>query len=123
MGDVPTCVYAITPVGAPRMTQRDQWKRRPAVLRYFAFRDRVRELGVTLPEAGAHITFVIPMPPSWSAKKRAAHDGQPHRQKPDLDNCVKALADSVFDEDCQIHDYRVTKRWGTVGMIIVGQVE
>lgn len=29
------------PVAAPRMTQRDRWKKRPVVMRYWAWRDRI----------------------------------------------------------------------------------
>jgi hypothetical protein len=31
----------------------------------------VRLLGINIPESGYHITFIIPMPKSWSQKKRA----------------------------------------------------
>lgn len=78
--------YLITPVGKPRMTRADKWKQRPPVMRYRMFCDEARLHGIRVPENGAHITFVLPMPKSWSKKKRAAMDGQPHQQKPDLDN-------------------------------------
>lgn len=29
----------ITPIGKPRMAQRDKWKQRPAVVAYYAFKD------------------------------------------------------------------------------------
>ncbi len=32
----------IEPMGAPRMTQRDRWAKRPCVLRYHAFKDVLR---------------------------------------------------------------------------------
>ena len=119
--DGPSGVYAIEPMGAPRMTQRDRWKRRPVVERYFAFRDQVRKNQVRIPSAGAHVTFVLPMPPSWSAKRRASHVWKPHQQRPDVDNLAKALLDAVFAEDCQVHDLRITKLWGEHGMIIVSE--
>ena len=31
-------------MGKPRMTQRDKWKKRPCVLRYHAFRDKMRHV-------------------------------------------------------------------------------
>ena len=34
--------YPIIPLGKPRMTQRDKWAKRPAVLRYRAFKDECR---------------------------------------------------------------------------------
>ena len=123
---VPACassaeVYLIEPIGAPRMTQRDRWKKRPVVLRYHAYRDAVRVCRVAVPDSGAHVTFVLPMPASWSKAKREAHIWQPHRQRPDVDNLAKALLDAVYDEDCRVHDLRVSKIWGERGMIVVGR--
>lgn len=112
-------IYPIEPMGAPRMTRADAWKDRPVVLKYRAFKDACRAAGVTLPESGCRVTFVLPMPPSWSAKKRAAQAGQPHRQKPDVDNILKGLMDSVFDDDAHVWDIAARKVWGETGAIIV----
>lgn len=111
--------YPVVPVGKPRMTRRDRWAKRPAVVRYRAFKDQVRELGITLPKSGARVTFVLPMPRSWSRSLREAMNGRPHEQKPDVDNLAKALLDALFDDDAAIHDMRVTKRWGEDGEIVV----
>lgn len=115
-------IFDITPMGKPRMTQADKWKKRPEVLRYRAFCDEVRLHNVTLPESGYHVIFVLPMPPSWSKKKRAGHDGQPHQSKPDKDNLEKALLDAIFDDDSKIWDGRVTKIWGEAGQIIIKEI-
>lgn len=115
--------YPITPVPKPRQTRADRWKKRPPVLRYRAFADECRARRVTVPEQGSHITFVLPMPASWSKKKRAEMDGQPHQQKPDKDNLEKALLDAVHAEDCAVWDSRVTKRWGEEGAIIITEME
>lgn len=112
-------VYNITPMGKPRMTRADKWKKRPEVLRYRAFCDHVRLLGVELPEAGAHVTFILPMPLSWSKKKRLQHDGQPHQAKPDCDNMLKALMDAIYADDAHVWDCRVTKVWGETGQIVI----
>jgi Holliday junction resolvase RusA-like endonuclease len=114
--------YDITPMGKPRMTQRDKWKKRPVVERYFAFRDQVRLQGIQLPEYGYYIVFVLPMPKSWSKKKKAEMDRKPHQQRPDKDNLEKALLDAVFKDDCRVWDGRVTKIWGREGKIIVGDI-
>lgn len=111
--------YLITPMGKPRMTRSDKWKQRPEVLRYRAFKDEVRLNKVSLPESGYHITFVIPMPQSWSKKKKAEMNGKPHQQKPDKDNLEKALLDAIFEDDCRIWDGRVSKVWGETGKIII----
>lgn len=100
------------------MTRRDKWAKRPCVERYFAFRDecRLRRVSVT---NGDWITFVMPMPDSWSEKKKALHEGQPHTQRPDFDNLAKALSDAIHDEDAFLHDIRITKIWGRRGEIRV----
>ncbi|MDU3478938.1 MAG: RusA family crossover junction endodeoxyribonuclease [Citrobacter sp.] len=89
--------YDITPMGKPRMTRADKWKKRPEVLRYRAFCDEVRLQGVELRESGSHVTFILPMPASWSKKKRAELNGKPHQAKPDFDNMMKALMDAIYE--------------------------
>jgi len=111
--------YLVTPIGKPRMTRADKWKQRPPVMRYRLFCDDVRLHDIHLPEAGAHVTFVLPMPKSWSQIKRAQMDGKPHQQKPDIDNLEKALLDAIFDDDAHIWDLRKTKIWGEQGAIII----
>ncbi|VFS14514.1 Holliday junction resolvase [Yokenella regensburgei] len=112
-------VYSITPLGKPRQTRADKWKKRPGVLRYRAFCDEVRLHKITLPASGYHVIFVLPMPQSWSKKKRAEYDGKPHQSKPDKDNLEKALLDAIFGEDSHIWDGRVSKVWGQTGQIII----
>lgn len=111
--------YKINPVAKPRMTRRDKWKERPSVVRYRAYKDELRARRISLPYAGWHVTFILPMPRSWPEKKKSEMDGQPHRQKPDVDNLMKGLMDAVFHEDCAVWDARVSKYWGREGAIIV----
>lgn len=112
-------IYPVLPVPKPRMTQRDRWAKRPAVLRYRAFCDEVRALDCQVPESGAHVTFQMPMAKSWSKKKKAEMLGKPHQQKPDVDNLAKALMDAVLDEDEGVWDIRITKVWGSDAAIII----
>lgn len=113
-------IYPITPVPAPRQSRRDAWAPRPEVLRYRAFRDEVLFRKVEVPEDGAAITFVMPMPKSWGKHKKAAMVGQLHKQKPDLDNLLKALVDAVYCDDCMVSSYAgVRKIWGYEGSIII----
>ncbi len=74
---------------------------------------------MTLPESGAHITFIMPMPESWSKKKKRNADGKPHRLKTrnDIDNLTKGLLDALFQEDGHIWDIKITKKWGKAGEI------
>jgi Holliday junction resolvase RusA-like endonuclease len=64
-----------------------------------------------LPPVGASITFFIPVPPSWSKKKKKLHHGRFHQSKPDIDNLQKAFLDSLMAEDKQIAHLEVQKRW------------
>ena len=109
--------YPIPPCPAPRQTRSDRWKKRPCVERYRAFRDLVKLHRVDIPEYGAVITFAMPMPMSWSKTKCDRMRGQPHRQKPDLDNLLKALLDAVFADDCRVWSYSASKIWSDQGGI------
>ncbi len=110
-------IYNITPVSKPRQTRSDKWNKRPCVVNYRAFADECRLKKVHIPESGAHITFYIPMPKSWSKKKAQEMDGKPHQQTPDKDNLEKALMDAVLKQDCMVWDSRVSKRWAREGYI------
>ncbi len=115
-------LYDITPVPKPRQTQRDKWAKRPSVMRYRAFADEVRLRGVKVKDSGTHVIFYMPMPKSWSDKKKQEMVWTAHRQKPDLDNLLKALLDAIYtlgrvEDDCVVNDIRATKIWADVGMI------
>ena len=110
----------VSPYPKPRMTRSDKWKKRPIVVAYREWCDAIRTLmrGQILPDCGANIVFNVPMPASWSGKKRAQMDGQPHQQTPDLDNYVKALSDALNKDDSTIWHYAgLTKRWAFEGSI------
>ncbi len=111
--------YPITPVSKPRMTRSDKWKKRKCVLKYYEFKDQCNSHEMDIPESDASIVFVIPMSKSWSKKKRSEMNGQPHQQRPDVDNLLKAVFDAVHSEDCHIWDIRATKVWGEKGEITV----
>jgi Holliday junction resolvase RusA-like endonuclease len=115
-------IYDVVPMGKPRMTRADKWKQRPEVMRYRAFCDHVRLLGVVLPESNSHETIDIPKPKSRSKKKRAEKDGKPQQSKPDKHNLEKALMDALFTDDSHIWDSRVTKLWGKEGQIIIKEI-
>ncbi len=114
--------YSVNPVPKPRQTKRDKWQQRPCVMRYRAFADQCRALGMRINEAGSHIIFILPMPKSWSKKKRAAMDGRPHQQKKDVDNLLKAVLDAMYKDDACVWDIRVSKFWGYEGKIIIQRI-
>ncbi|MBK1884758.1 RusA family crossover junction endodeoxyribonuclease [Luteolibacter pohnpeiensis] len=117
----PPVIFKVVPLGKPRMTQRDRWKKRPAVLRYHAFKDTLRARLVDLPHLrklidsgtihGLSWTAYFPMPPSWSKRKQASLAGALHQQKPDRDNIDKAILDALFTDDSGIASGRIEKRW------------
>jgi Holliday junction resolvase RusA-like endonuclease len=116
--------FPITPVGKPRMTQRDKWKKRKVVQRWFAFKDELRRqaglIGFVPPPCGMGLRFVLPMPESWSKKMKAGMDGKPHQAKPDKDNLEKAFLDALLEEDSVVWQTAgVEKRWGRTGRIEV----
>lgn len=104
------------------MTRRDVWLNppRPCVAKWRQFKDRVRELGITVQDGDA-LTFWIPMPPSWSKKKREKMLGSPHQQTPDLDNLIGGLFDAALPTgDAHIHELgRTCKRWWDAGRITI----
>ena len=120
---LPVYTFHVTPCPAPRMSQRDRWAKRPCVLRYFAYRDAVQaqafEQAFRLP-ADLAVTFVLPMPASWSAKRRRLADGLAHQGRPDLDNLCKAFLDAMASEDGYVWRLRAEKRWGIKGKVVVG---
>jgi Holliday junction resolvase RusA-like endonuclease len=75
-----------------------------------------------VPEDAQHLIvhFRIKMPDSWSAKKRTSMRGQPHRQKPDLDNLIKAVGDALLIEDKGICYIEAMKLWDMKDSISIG---
>lgn len=113
-------IYPIMPIPKPRMTRSDKWKKRPCVMAYRAFKDEIRASGLTLDDR-SRIIFWLPMPDSWSKKRKALYYGKPHQQRPDLDNLYKAVLDSLYGEDSHIWCAQIEKRWGFNGAIeIIG---
>lgn len=113
--------YEITPVPKPRQTQSDKWKKRPCVLKYRSFADEVRRLKINI-KPGDAITFFIPMPKSWSAKKKKEMNLTPHETTPDIDNFLKAILDACHKDDSHIHWLgELFKLWAYSGSIIVNR--
>lgn len=108
-------VFEVTPMSKPRMTRRDRWANREVVMRYRAYKDIIRlQTGSwKMPQLGAIIVFHIPMPRSWSNKKKEALVKTPHAQRTrnDLDNHLKALFDALESEDGHIYHCEVLKLW------------
>lgn len=111
--------YYINPLSKPRMVSSDRWKKRPIVQKYWAYKDLIRLHKVEIP-VPCRIIFNIPMPRTWSEKKRLEMNDRPHQQKPDIDNLIKGLFDAIHEEDCHIWGVHAEKRWAKVGSIKIG---
>ena len=91
-------------------------KRRLRLEKYNDYKDtllgEVKAKKFTLPPAGCGISFFIPLPKSWSKKKRKLYHGKLHQSKPDLSNLLKAFEDAICAEDKYIAHYsKLEKRW------------
>ena len=115
-------------MGKPRQTNSDRWKKRPCVMRYREWCDKVREaaglpppkniggeIQLTKFDAGNYIGFYmfahIRIPKSYSKKKRVLLEGMLCIVKPDVDNCIKGFADALFDNDERIRIMQCMKYW------------
>lgn len=130
-------IFNITPVPAPRANQWDYKIKtgrnkgqkkpfhlmRPCVKKYINYKNQLTLLAsmekyqLTQP---LNMVFVLPMPRSWSKKKKEKTNGLPHQSKPDLDNLIKSFKDAVLAEDSFVHHYKdIKKVWGYFGRIEV----
>lgn len=68
--------------------------------------------GFDLPIQGTSIKFYVPMPKSWRSWQRAVMNGTLCLNRPDLDNFLKAVLDSLKKEDNSIAQFNeVAKFW------------
>lgn len=126
-------LFDIVPMGAPRMSSSDRWKTNPnhadpnkrqreVVTRYFVYKDtllwQAKELNFTL---GTFLdaVFIIPMPDSWSEKKKKLMNKRLCETKPDTDNIIKGICDTFSKNDANISKKHAEKRWGYFGSIII----
>lgn len=100
------------------MVRGDVWKKRPKVLAYWRFAAEARLAATGHPERklncavlALRATCWFSPPPSWSAKRKREAAGGPHRQRPDADNCAKAILDPLLEDDGQVALIRCRKRW------------
>jgi len=128
-------LFDIIPMGAPRMTQSDKWKTNPnhidpkkrqrtCVTNYFHFKTilllQAKEMDFTLGKT-LDALYLIPMPNSWSAKKKERMNGLPCEVKPDTDNITKGICDTFSKSDSDIWYQKAEKRWAYKGSIIIFQ--
>lgn len=81
---------------------------------YRIFADALRQCmrGVDLSDVWClSLKLYMPFPKSYSQKKRALLSGKIHREKPDLDNCEKAVMDALIEEDKAVAGILAWKYW------------
>jgi len=126
-------LFDVIPMGAVRMTQSDRWKLNPnhidpkkrqrkSVAAYFAFKLdlqlQAKKMGYELGEY-LDAVYLIPMPNSWSEKKKDKMNGLPCKVRPDIDNLCKIVVDSLKSEDGDVWIIKSEKRWAYKGSIII----
>lgn len=116
-------LFNVDPMGAVRTTQRQKWVDKRAK-RYFEYKQVIAGSAATqfsdgqpTPAALAlKMVFVMPIPASWSKKKRWDALDKAHMSKPDLDNLIKGCTDAlngvVWQDDKQIIAVEATKVYG-----------
>lgn len=108
-----TFIVPIQPMGKPRMTQQDKWRKRPCVFRYWEYAAAMREAckGINQNPNSVEIIVYLAIPSSHSKKAKAALVGKPHRQKPDVDNIWKGCTDPLWEKDEVISFGSCRKFW------------
>lgn len=126
-------LFDVIPVPAPRMTQSDRWKTNPnhvderkrqrkSVAAYFAYKDLLKLQANLMKyeiKPVLEVLFLMPMPDSWSAKKKESMNGKPCQVKPDTDNLMKAIKDTFCVNDSFIWRETGEKRWAYKGSVII----
>lgn len=111
---------AIKPMGAVRLVHSDKWAKRPAAVKYFEYKNELQKLFPTdIISENLYAIFLIPMPKSWTKKKKVINLHQPHLQKPDWDNLAKGLQDALMKDDSAVWTGCITKYWAEKGHIFI----
>ena len=128
-------VFDVVPMGAVRMSQSDKWKTNPnhpdprkrkreSVVRYHNFKNRILDQAHLMNfELGQvfEAVYLMPMPNTWSIKKKREMVGLPNKVRPDTDNITKAIKDTLRKEDGDIWCEKAEKRWAYLGSILIYQ--
>lgn len=96
----------LRPAGLKRLLRLERYNNYKIALGALA-----KEQHFVLPPQGAWVRFYIPLPRSWSQKKKDRYHGTLHQSTPDVDNLLKAAGDSLFSQDKHIAHIQVSKHW------------
>jgi Holliday junction resolvase RusA-like endonuclease len=113
----------VEPMGAVRMTQMGKFKS-PSARRYLSYKSHLQWQAKLLGKGKffssgpleVHIRFIMSIPESYSKKKKASLIGEYHIKKPDTDNLVKGVFDSLnkilWQDDNQVSKVTAIKVYG-----------
>lgn len=94
--------YVATGLCKHTLSKAGRYRKR-RIERYNAYRVNLfhlaKKAGFMLPSSGFSLYFYLPIPPSWTKKKRERMHGQLHLAKPDASNLQKAWEDSLTSSD------------------------
>lgn len=106
------------PKQRPRMTRWGSVYTPAETTRYESLVARCARAAGAAPVSGpvaVDIQVRFPIPKSWAKARRAAADGAPHAQRPDIDNLQKSVLDGLngvaFSDDSQVCSVSATKIW------------
>jgi len=104
----------------PRMVRSDRWAKRPCVLRYWEFSDRlINQAREFVLGNSFDVVFYIAMSKSWSKKKKKEKLYTVHDQKPDTSNMLKSIEDILMKDDSCIWHPSPYKFWAEESSIYI----
>lgn len=107
----------IKPIPKPRMTH--QGRHDPRQKRFWEYKEGLQwaaKLQKFKPGNALEMTFYMPLP-RVQKKDDTRRPGDPHTQKPDIDNLVKGALDSFFEDDSIVYEVRAKKIWANAGAV------
>lgn len=123
----------IEPMGAVRMTNRGKFVKGNAQ-RYLSYKKQIawqlsaQHKGQPITTAcRVNIIFCMPIPASYSKKKKAELPGRPHDKKPDIDNLIKGAFDAangiIWADDNRVIEVKALKVYAEQPGIILEVTE
>lgn len=106
-------MFDIEPTPKPRMVKSDSWRKRPCVVRYWQYKDTIREMAEKQGFDGGEVIELVFHIPTRKKKRW----NTPHQQRPDIDNLIKSIFDCLWEDDSPIYSVSAYKVWAEIGKI------